>query len=292
MRTILTTITPVLSDYEFLDAGDGEKLERYGSYVLRRPDPQALWPKTRPDTLWHTAHGQFIQKERGGSWRRDSSLPERWNISIGAIHAWIKPTAFKHTGLFPEHFDNWQFIADRIASAGRPISVLNLFGYTGAATIAASCAGAAHVCHVDSSKSSVLWARENAELSGLSRESVRWIVDDARKFVSREIKRGVTYDAIIMDPPAFGRGADGEVWNIEDDFIPFLSLCQRVLSSQPLFVVLNGYAAGYSAIAYGNDLDFMMKSHKGDVEIGEMGISNALNLVLPCGIFARWSASS
>ena len=286
---ILTT--PVSDEYELLDSGDGEKLERYGEVVVARPDPQSLWNKNLPESEWKKADAYFKRASTDANWSVRRELPERWSISLAGLKFWIKLSAFKHTGIFPEQVGNWNWIREKIEQAKRtePIRVLNLFGYTGGASLAAAQAGA-EVVHVDGSKSAIGWARDNAALSGLAEKPVRWILDDAQKFVAREIKRGKKYDGIIMDPPAFGHGAEGEVWKIEEDLLPLLESCRQILSNQPLFFIINGYASGYSALAYQNSLGDLMKSFGGHVEIGELtiGEKNSQRL-LPAGIFARWS---
>ncbi|MES2437340.1 MAG: class I SAM-dependent methyltransferase [Patescibacteria group bacterium] len=283
-------ITKPEAGYELLDSGEGEKLERYGDIIVSRPDPQALWKRSLPETEWKKAKAVFLRTSENARWEKSSDVPERWEIELAGLKFWIRPTTFKHTGLFPEHVPNWNWIQDKVKNAGRPIKVLNLFGYTGGATLAAAQAGA-EVVHVDGSKTALTWARENAEISGLSEKPIRWILDDARVFVHREIKRGNKYDAIIMDPPAFGHGADKEVWKIEDDLLPLLEECKQILSDQPLFFIINGYASGYSAIAYKNNLDELMKAWKGKIEIGELTIQETSSQkLLPSGIFARWSA--
>ena len=221
-------------------------------------------------------------------WKVKPGTPEKWSIDFGSLKFWIRPTAFKHTGLFPEQLGNWEWFSNLIKKSGRKISVLNLFGYTGGATLAAAKAGA-EVCHVDGSKTALGWARDNAELSGLADKPVRWILDDAMAFVKREIKRGRRYDGLIMDPPAFGHGPAGEMWKIEESFLPFLDLCQQVLTDQPLFVLINGYASGYSALAYENNLLNLQKKLGGKIEKGELTIQESKSgRLLPCGIFARW----
>jgi len=281
-------VTPS-ADYELLDSGDGEKLERYGSVVVRRPDPQALWPKRAPESTWRGAHATFTRDERNAAWDFKKGTPERWQILHGGLKFWIRPTSFKHTGLFPEQEQNWSWIQERIKKAGRPISVLNLFGYTGGATLAAAAAGA-EVCHVDGSKTAITWARENAGLSGLTDKPIRWILDDARAFVKRELKRGTRYDAVIMDPPAFGHGAKKELWKIEDDLLPLLKLSREVMTAEPLFFLVNGYASGYSARAYENNLRDLFVD-RGSIEIGELTIAESGGVrLLPAGIFARWNA--
>jgi 23S rRNA (cytosine1962-C5)-methyltransferase len=281
-------VTKPTKDYELLDSGEGEKLERFGNIVLSRPDPQALWHKDKKE-LWSKSHGHFTREERRGEWELAKDVPERWMIEHGGLKLWIKPTAFKHTGIFPEQEPNWQWSRELIKNAGRPVEVLNLFGYTGGASLAAAEAGA-KVVHVDGSKSAVTWARENAEISGLKDKPVRWIVDDAREFVMREIKRGRKYDGIIMDPPAFGHGPNKELWKIEDHFLSLIGDCAALLSDTPLFFLINGYSAGYSSIAYENNLLPIKEKFGGTIEIGELAIEESgSGRLLPCGIFARWA---
>ncbi len=292
MNEYIILKTEPCNDYELLDSGVGEKMERYGKVVMTRPDPQALWHKKLPEFEWKKAPAQFMRSATNAEWKLDSYVPEKWNVEIAGLRFWIKPTAFKHTGIFPEHVGNWEWIENCIRSFKKSANVLNLFGYTGGATLAAAHAGAS-VCHVDGSKVAVTWARENAELSGLKDKPIRWIVDDVRAFVKREIKRGHKYDGIILDPPAFGHGPERELWKIEDDLLPLLALCKELLSEQPLFFLMNGYASGYSAIAYGNNLREIIPAYSDKIEIGELTIaeSNSERL-LPCGIFARWSSIS
>ena len=289
---ILTTRNE--TEYELLDSGDGKKLERYGNYVLSRPDPQALWKPILSTNEWNKADASFVRTGKKTEWKTKKGLPDKWNITFGGLVMEIIPTTFKHTGLFPEHATTWQWMRGEIAarmaapSAPQP-KVLNLFGYTGAASLACAQAGAS-VCHVDGSKLAIEWAKRNQKLSGLAPDSVRWILDDALLFLKREVKRGNKYDAIIMDPPAFGRGPDGEVWKIEEQFQDLLDLCRKVLSDKPLFIIINGYASGFSSIAYQNNLLPFQKEFGGTIEHGELAIeeSNSKRL-LPCGIFARWS---
>ena len=285
-----TLITKPGKDYELIDSGNEEKLERYGKYVLRRPDPQALWNKTLSEAEWKNADAIFDADKK--IWKKkNEQMQNEWVIAFDNIKFNIKPTAFKHTGVFPEQEPNWNWTAEKIKNSGRPLRILNLFGYTGGATLAALSAGA-EVTHVDGSKSAVSWAKENAELSGLDKKPVRWIIDDARKFVMREIKRGGKYDAIIMDPPSFGRGGKGEIWKIEDNFLPLLSECAKILSDNPVFFLINGYAAGYSAIAYYNALKPFVEKYGGQFELGEVTIEESKGKrLLPCGIFVRWSHS-
>ena len=275
------------ADYELLDSGGGEKLERYGKVLLRRPDPQALWHKT-DEALWREAHGAFVRDGRDGRWNFTKPVPEKWSIRFGSLAFHIRPTAFKHTGIFPEQEPNWDWMRERIRGARREVSVLNLFGYTGGATLACAQAGA-KVCHVDASKASIGWAKDNAALSGLADKPIRWILDDAKAFVKRELRRGNRYDAIVMDPPAFGRGPEGDVWQIEEDFVPLVDECKQLLSAAPLFFAINGYASGYSQLAYRYNLQELTQKHAGEIESGELAILESRGgRLLPCGIFARW----
>jgi 23S rRNA (cytosine1962-C5)-methyltransferase len=275
----------VTKDYQLLDSGDGEKLERYGKYVVSRPDPQSLWPKNLSEREWQKTDASFSMQ---GKWQSTNSLPERWSIALDKWKFWIKLSAFKHTGVFPEQLGNWQWIYKQIKdSKKKDISVLNLFAYTGGATLAAASAGA-KVCHVDASKVAINWAKDNAQLSGLSEKPIRWLLDDAVAFVKRELRRGNKYDAIIMDPPAFGHGPTGELWKIEEDFIPFLADCVKLLSDKPLFILVNGYASGYSALAYHQSLQTVLDNQFSNIESGELLIPETnQERFLPCGIFAR-----
>lgn len=283
------------TEYELLDSGNGSKLERYGLYTLVRPDPEALWQKTLPESTWKEAQWEFIRTAHTTKWITKDGVKRTWDISFGDFTFQIQPSSFKHTGLFPEQLPNWEWTKRVIElhqkSYDRKISVLNLFAYTGGATLAAAAAGA-EVCHVDGSKTAVAWARTNAELSGLGDKPIRWIIDDVLVFLKREIKRGRRYDAIIMDPPSFGHGPKDELWKIEEHFLTLMQLCKEVLSDEPLFVLINGYTAGYSAIAYQNNLMDIMKDHKGTIEIGELTIEETdTKRLLPAGIFARWERS-
>jgi 23S rRNA (cytosine1962-C5)-methyltransferase len=287
-------ITKPSADYELIDSGNEEKLERWGKYVLRRPDPQALWNKTLAEVEWKKADLTFDGNRK--VWKKkNESMPNEWQVNFNQLKFNIKPTAFKHTGVFPEQEPNWEFINSKVESQKlkgntNPVKILNLFGYTGGATLAAL-SGGAEVTHVDGSKASVAWAKENAEFSGLDKKPVRWIIDDARKFVMREIKRGGKYDGIIMDPPSFGRGGRGEIWKIETDLLKLLDDCSKVLSDKPLFFIINGYAAGYSSQAYYNALKPIMEKYNGSFEIGELTIEELKGgRLLPAGIFARWSS--
>lgn len=281
-------------DYELIDTGNGEKLERWGTYVLRRPDPQIIWPANDNSGLWNKADAHYHRSSSGGgNWDFKRKLPERWKISYKGMSFHIEPTGFKHTGLFPEQAVNWSWMMDKIRSAKRPINVLNLFAYTGGATVAAAYAGAS-VCHVDASKGMVQWAKENVSLSGLSDRPVRFITDDVIKFVQREKRRGSIYDAIIMDPPSYGRGPKGEIWKIEDEIYPLVELCMDVLSKEPLFFLINSYTTGFSPTVVENILKMTVgRKHKGFISSGEVGIPvSSTGLVLPCGIFGRWEAKS
>ena len=276
-------------DFELLDCSRGEKLERWGRYTVVRPDPQAIWDTPRSDRRWQRCDGRYTRSTSGGgSWDR-GSLPASWQISYGELTFNVKPMSFKHTGLFPEQAANWDYIMRKIRSAGRPVSVLNLFAYTGAATVAALAAGAS-VCHVDAAKGMVAWAKENAASSGVADRSVRWIVDDCAKFVEREIRRGRRYDAIIMDPPSYGRGPGGEVWKLEDDLWDFVSLTAGVLSDDPLFVIINSYTTGLSpsVLTYIAESIFTRR-FGGRAESRELGLPvTATGLCLPCGAACRW----
>ncbi|MGN0629586.1 MAG: class I SAM-dependent methyltransferase [Oscillospiraceae bacterium] len=278
-------------DYELLDCSGGERLERWGNVILIRPDPQVIWntPKTHP--LWQRADARYVRSSQGGGhWEYRRELPESWKISYKDLTFKISPTGFKHTGLFPEQAVNWDMMREKISGAGRNIRVLNLFAYTGGASLAAAAAGAS-VCHVDAAKGMVHWARENAELSGLSERPVRWIVDDCAKFVEREIRRGSFYDAIILDPPSYGRGPGGEVWKLEDQIYGLISLCTGVLTENPLFVLLNSYTTGLSASTMAYVLGANMKKFGGSVSAEEIGLPvTESGMVLPCGSSAIWTA--
>jgi 23S rRNA (cytosine1962-C5)-methyltransferase len=291
-------ITRPARDYELLDSGEGEKLERFGEVITRRPDPQALWRKNLPESEWEKARAKFAgQKEKSG-WIINPSAPKKWEISFGGLRFLIKPSSFKHVGLFPEQLSNWEWLKETISKRKESVSALNLFGYTGGATLTLAKAGA-EVCHVDGSKTALSLARENAKISGLEKKPIRWILDDAATFVEREIRRGRTYDGFIMDPPAFGHGPSGELWEIERDFSKLFDLCLKLFSKKPLFFLVNGYASGYSAIAYGNNLLSLKEKYGGEIEAGELTIeesagkpacvkATAGKRLLPCGIFARW----
>ena len=277
-------------DFEVLDCSKGEKLERWGDYYLVRPDPQAIWETPRRNAHWNDRDARYHRSESGGgSWDK-GRLPAAWQIRYGELVFNVKPMNFKHTGLFPEQAANWDWAMEKIRGAGRAISVLNLFGYTGAATCACLKAGAS-VCHVDAAKGMVAWGRENAAASGVADAPVRWIVDACGKFVEREIRRGRRYDAIIMDPPSYGRGPGGEVWKLEQNLWPFVSLCAGVLSDEPLFVLINAYTTGLSAstLRYVTESIFT-KKFGGRSEAQELGLPvTESGLALPCGASARWT---
>ena len=274
-------------DFSVLDCGDGEKVETWGEYVLVRPDPQAIWKKSSETKHWSTADAVYNRSSTGGGKWMVKNLPEMWQIKYKHMTFNIKPMNFKHTGLFPEQASNWDFIDEKIRNAGRPIKVLNLFAYTGGATVAAAAAGA-EVCHVDASKGMVSHARENAVSSGLKDAPIRWIVDDCKKFVEREIRRGNKYDAIIMDPPSYGRGPTGEVWKIEDDIADFIELASKVLSDNPLFIIVNSYSTGLSPSTIGYILGSTIKQ-KGIIESEELGLRvKSTGFALPCGNTTRF----
>lgn len=277
------------NDYEVIDTSDGEKLERWGKYTLVRPDPQVIWNTPKTDRRWRSYDGRYARSNTGGGQWSEKRLPERWQVHYGPLTFNVKPMNFKHTGIFPEQAVNWDFSMEQIKKAGRPISVLNLFAYTGGATLAAAAAGA-QVCHVDAAKGMVAWARENAKSSGLENAPIRWIIDDCAKFVEREIKRGRRYDAIIMDPPSYGRGPSGEIWKLEKDLYPFLQLVTGVLSDDPLFVIINSYTTGLAPSVLGYMLDTLVTTkHGGHTECQELGlpVTNS-GLALPCGSTGRW----
>ena len=278
------------NDYKILDMADGQKLERWGDVILARPDPQIIWKEKTYSEKWKNINATYHRSKTGGGvWDYKKKMPNQWQIKYKELTFNIKPMGFKHTGLFPEQAVNWDWMMDKIKKANRDIKVLNLFAYTGGATVACAAAGAS-VCHVDSSKGMVTWAKENIASSGLAERPVRYIVDDVVKFVNREIRRGNKYDAIIMDPPSYGRGANGEVWQFEDNIYDLVDLCTKVLSDKPLFFLINSYTTGISSKVLENILNLTVsKKYKGKVSSGEVGLPmENSNLVLPCGIFGRW----
>jgi len=278
------------NEYEVLDTGDGEKLERWKDVVLRRPDPQVIWPKAKPE-LWEKADAWYTRSETGGgNWTFYRKLPERWAMTLGDLKFYVRPTGFKHTGLFPEQAANWAFMRERIAGAvakGRQVKVLNLFAYTGGATLACAAAGAV-VTHVDAAKGMLQWARENRDLSGIPEERTRFIVEDAKAFVQRELRRGNRYDGILMDPPSYGRGPNGEVWKLENELYGLVELCAQVLSEEPVFFLINGYTTGFAASVLGNVVSRCVGG-KGHVVAEELALPVTSGGVLPCGATARWT---
>ncbi|HIY90536.1 MAG: class I SAM-dependent methyltransferase [Merdibacter sp.] len=279
-------------DYECIDAGNGEKLERWKDIILRRPDPLALWPIAEESGLWLQPHARYHRSAKGGGhWEYLKQLPESWNVRYRQLCFKVSPTGFKHTGLFPEQAANWDFMMEKIAGADREIRVLNLFAYTGGATMACAAAGAQEVVHVDAAKGMVQWAKENMVLSHLEDRRIRFIVDDVLKFVAREKRRGRTYHAIIMDPPSYGRGPKGEIWKIEEQLYPLVSACLDILDPHPLFFLINSYTTGFPASVLRNILSStVLRRHPaGKVEAGEIGLPiSASDMILPCGIYGRW----
>jgi 23S rRNA (cytosine1962-C5)-methyltransferase len=278
-------------EYEILDMANGQKLERWGNVILSRPDPQIVWKDKSFPEKWNQINAEYHRsKTGGGAWEYKKQMPKEWKIKYKDLTFNIKPMGFKHTGLFPEQAANWDWMREKIKNAKREIKVLNLFAYTGGATVACLSAGAS-CTHVDSSKGMVAWAKENVASSGLQEKSVRYIVDDVVKFVNREIRRGNKYDAIIMDPPSYGRGANGEVWQFENNIYDLVELCTKVLSEKPLFFLINSYTTGISSTVLANILNLTVsKEHKGKVESGEIGLPmKESKLILPCGIYGRWT---
>ncbi|MEG0073444.1 MAG: class I SAM-dependent methyltransferase [Clostridia bacterium] len=283
-------------DYELLDMANGMKLERWGEYIFSRPDPQIVWDEKTNMHLWSKADAIYVRSSSGGGhWEYRNKLKENWKIKYKDLTFNIKPMGFKHTGLFPEQASNWDYMIEKIqkakASGRKEISVLNLFAYTGGATVACSYAGA-KVCHVDSSQGMTAWAKENLASSGLAKNEVRFIVDDVKKFVAREIRRGNKYDAIVMDPPSYGRGKNGEVWNIETDLFELVSMCKEILSEDPLFVLVNSYTGGLSGTVVKNVLKIALdKENLDEISTTEIGIQmKDSDMVLPCGITTKWES--
>ncbi len=278
-------------DYEIIDCSRGEKLERWGNYVLLRPDPQVLWDTPRKNPAWKKLNGHYHRSNKGGGEWEFFDLPEQWSINYKDLTFHLKPFTFKHTGLFPEQATNWDWFSEKIRNANREVKVLNLFGYTGGATLAAAKAGA-KVTHVDASKGMVTWGKENAVSSGLGDAPIRWLVDDCVKFVEREIRRGNHYDGIIMDPPSYGRGPKGEIWKLEEKIHPFIALTSQLLSDNPLFFLVNSYTTGLAPAV----LTYMISTEVctkfgGHVESQEIGLPvTESGLILPCGASGRWSA--
>lgn len=282
-------------DYRCIDAGDGEKLESWKGVILRRPDPQAIWKVDKKNNTWKDVAGHYHRSSSGGgSWEFKKSLKDSWTVNYKDLTFKVAPTSFKHTGLFPEQAVNWDYMIEKIKSAKKPVQVLNLFAYTGGATVACSYAGAVEVVHVDSSKGMIEWAKENVKLSHLENNKIRFIQDDCLKFVEREFRRGRKYDAIIMDPPSYGRGPNGEVWKFEDSLYKLIDACMNILSDDAIFFTVNSYTTGISPIVLDNILrtTVLKKFKKGTVEAGEVGLPiERDDLVLPCGIYGRWESN-
>ncbi len=276
-------------DYEVIDTSCGEKLERWGKYILLRPDPQVIWKTEKTVPEWNRLNGHYHRSSKGGGEWEFFKLPQEWTISYRELNFRLKPFSFKHTGLFPEQAVNWDWCGERIRQANRPVKVLNLFAYTGGATLAAASAGAS-VTHVDASKGMVTWAKENAAASHLEDAPIRWLVDDCVKFVEREIRRGNKYDGIIMDPPSYGRGPKGEIWKIEESIYPFVELASQLLSDDALFFLINSYTTGLQPAVLSYMLNTVIqKKRGGEVQSSEIGLPVSSNgLVLPCGATGRW----
>ena len=275
-------------EYEVLDCSSGEKLERWDQYLLVRPDPQVIWNTPKKHPGWENKNAHYHRSKKGGGEWEFFDLPKQWNLHYGPLTFRLKPFSFKHTGIFPEQAVNWDWIMEKIKSSHRPIKVLNLFAYTGGATLAAAYAGAS-VTHVDASKGMVSWASENAAVSGLSEAPIRWIVDDCMKFVEREIRRGNQYEAIIMDPPSYGRGPKGETWKLESAIYPLIRLCTRLLSKRPLFFLVNSYTTGLQPAVLAYMLGTALRQFHGHVDAQEIGLPvSSSGLILPCGASARW----
>lgn len=288
MNTIYTIKN--LKDYELIDSGEGYKLERFGDVVISRPDPQALWKKELSESEWKKVLASFNQVSGKGKWKNNEPFPTDWKVTLEDITFLLKPAIFKHVGVFPEQSVHWKWLGDKIKSeveSGKKIKVLNLFGYTGGSSLACSLAGA-EVCHVDSSEFAVDLAMKNRDESGLKEKPIRFIVEDVRKFVERELRRGNTYDVIIMDPPVYGKGVKNEVWNLEADFPPFLSKVKKLLSDNPLAVLINGYSSLYSHITYSQMLSDVTKDFDGTITSGELALESKSGRLLPAGIFARF----
>lgn len=278
-------------DYELLDSGGGLRLERFGKYTLVRPDPQIIWKPTLDPSVWAGADAVFEKLTSSkGQWIFNNQMPEKWLVQYKDLSLWTRLTPFKHTGLFPEQSVQWDWMRDKIGKAKKEANILNLFGYTGAASIAAAAAGA-RVTHVDASRPAIAWARENQQASGLEDKPIRWILDDALKFVAREVKRGVRYDGIIMDPPIYGHGPGGETWDFNKDFPTLLQNCSLILSGEPLFLLVNAYAISSSSLMLQNVIGDYVKHLGGEIESGELAIKEkSTDRLLSTGIYGRWSA--
>jgi len=276
------------SDYDLIDSGDGMRLERYGAFTIARPDPQAIWKRKAPQHRWDQADAMFDNSLIKGHWNTKVSIPEHWTLKYKDLSFYARLTPFKHTGIFPEQAVMWDWMDGLIRKAGRPIRVLNLFGYTGIASLVATQAGA-KVTHLDASKPSLTWARENMLASHLPEDSIRWILDDAMKFTKREITRGSYYDGILMDPPVYGHGPKGEAWDFNKQVAQLFDQCRQILTPQPLFFLVNAYAVSASAIMLGNCLTDLMEQYKGKVEYGELALRESIGKrLLSTGIYARW----
>lgn len=277
-------------DYEVIDTSGGEKLERWGKYILLRPDPQVIWNTPKEAKEWKALNGHYHRSSRGGGEWEFHNLPEEWSIQYKNLTFRLKPFSFKHTGLFPEQAVNWDWFSEIIRKAARPVKILNLFAYTGGATLAAAKSGA-HVTHVDASKGMVAWAKENAASSGLGDAPIRWLVDDCIKFVEREIRRGCHYDGIILDPPSYGRGPKGEIWKMEDNIYSFLNLLVKLLHPDSLFLLLNSYTTGLQpAVLTYLIHETVAKTYGGHVAADEIGLPvTQSGLILPCGASGRWT---
>lgn len=279
------------NDYQILDASRGERLERWGDYILIRPDPQIIWDAPRTIKQWTQKNGHYHRSKKGGGQWEFFHLPKQWSVQYNGLTFNLKPFHFKHTGLFPEQAANWDWITEKIKNAGRKIKILNLFAYTGGATLAAAAAGAS-VTHVDASKGMVTWAKENAISSGLEKAPIRWLVDDCIKFVEREIRRGNQYDAIIMDPPSYGRGPKGEIWKLEYHVYPLIQKCASLLSDRPLFFLVNSYTTGLAPAVLTYMISIALKERAGNVDSQELGLPVAsTGLYIPCGASGRWEAA-
>ncbi len=277
-------------DYEVIDCSKGEKLERWADYILIRPDPQVIWDTPKTHSGWKQKNGHYHRSKKGGGEWEFFHLPQQWELHYRSLTFHLKPFSFKHTGLFPEQAVNWDWFSDKILHAKRPVKLLNLFAYTGGATLAAAAAGAS-VTHVDASKGMVSWAKENAVSSGLKDAPIRWIVDDCVKFVERELRRGNHYDAIIMDPPSYGRGPKGEIWKIENAIYPLVKLCARLLSENPLFFLINSYTTGLQPAVLAYMLGTELRNFSGRIDAQEIGLPVSSNgLILPCGASGRWES--
>ncbi len=274
------------SDYELLDSGNGQRLERFGKYVISKPDPQVIWKPSLADSKWQMADGTF----ENDTWQKKTNMPDKWEVNYQSLKFYAKLTPFKHTGVFPEQVLNWQFIDDKISKAQKQINVLNLFGYTGVASLVSAKAGA-KVTHIDGSKPSITWARENQALSGLEDKPIRWILDDALEFTAREARRGNVYDAIIMDPPVYGHGPNGETWDFNKSFPQLLENCKKILGSDPLFVIVNAYAISSSSLMLVNTMEDYLGLNPKKIEYGELALEQKSNQrLLSTGIFARYSS--